>query len=125
MHQHEQLAVWKRSRALAATLHRRAATARGSFALTAWPQIVRASASVPANIAEGAMRSSNRDFARFLSISIGSAAELQTLLLIAGDCGLVPADEANAAATEAREIRLMLVGLRARVMRLPRQPILR
>ncbi len=93
--------------------------------MTAWPQIVRAAASVPANIAEGAMRSSSRDFARFLSISIGSAAELHTLLLIAADSGLLPVEIANAAATEAREIRLMLVGLRARVMRLPRQPAAR
>jgi four helix bundle protein len=125
MHQHEQLAVWKRSRALAASLYRQASGARGYLAATAWPQIVRAAASVPANIAEGAMRSSNRDFARFLSIAIGSAAELHTLLLIASDSGLLPASESTAAAAEAKEIRLMLVGLRARVIRLPRQPIAR
>lgn len=51
------------------------------FALT--NQMERAAVSIPSNIAEGASRSSDMEFARFLEISIGSAFEIETQLLIA------------------------------------------
>ncbi len=121
MHQYEQLMVWQRSMALAALLHAEARRANSYLDRTAWSQIVRAATSVPANIAEGAMRSSARDFANFLSIAIGSAAELHALLLIAADSGLVAAERARSAATEARDLRRMLVALRARILGQARQ----
>ena len=46
-------------------------------------QIRRASVSMPSNIAEGASRSSKKDFANFLHIALGSASEVETQLLIA------------------------------------------
>ena len=46
-------------------------------------QITRASVSIPSNIAEGSSRSSEKDYARFIEISLGSAYELETQLLIA------------------------------------------
>ncbi len=48
-------------------------------------QIRRTSVSVPSNIAEGASRSSEKDFRRFLEIAIGSAFEVETQLLIVFD----------------------------------------
>lgn len=47
---------------------------RGEYSLC--DQIKRASISVPANIAEGFGRNSKANFARFLSISLGSANEV-------------------------------------------------
>jgi four helix bundle protein len=46
-------------------------------------QITKASVSIPANIAEGCSRKSEKDFIRFLEISIGSAFELETHLIVA------------------------------------------
>jgi len=45
-------------------------------------QMRRASVSIPSNIAEGCSRSSNKEFGRFLEISLGSAFELETQLTI-------------------------------------------
>lgn len=45
-------------------------------------QIRRCSVSIPSNIAEGAARESKKEFKRFLYISLGSAAELETQLEI-------------------------------------------
>ncbi len=46
-------------------------------------QMQRSSVSIAANIAEGASRTSDKDFARFLEISLGSAFELETHVTIA------------------------------------------
>lgn len=46
-------------------------------------QITRAAVSIPANIAEGSSRNSDKDYARFLQLSLGSAFEVQTYLVIA------------------------------------------
>jgi len=46
-------------------------------------QMTRSAISIPSNIAEGAARNSEKDFGRFLEISLGSAFELETQVLIA------------------------------------------
>jgi len=46
-------------------------------------QIRRAGVSIPSNIAEGSSRSGAKDYSRFAEISLGSAFELETQLLIA------------------------------------------
>lgn len=46
-------------------------------------QISRAAVSIPSNIAEGSSRSSQKEYARFAEIALGSSFELETQLLIA------------------------------------------
>lgn len=46
-------------------------------------QVTKAAVSIPSNIAEGSSRSSEKDYNRFLEISLGSSFELETQLLIA------------------------------------------
>ena len=46
-------------------------------------QMIRAASSIPANVAEGSSRASNKDYARFLEIALGSSFELETHLMIA------------------------------------------
>jgi four helix bundle protein len=46
-------------------------------------QITKSGISIPSNIAEGSSRHSEKDYSRFIEISMGSAYELETQLLIA------------------------------------------
>ena len=46
-------------------------------------QMTRAGVSIPSNIAEGSSRKSEKDYARFIEISLGSNFELETQVVIA------------------------------------------
>ena len=52
-------------------------------------QMNRASVSIPSNIAEGASRRTQKHFASFLDISLGSAFELETQLIISESLNLM------------------------------------
>lgn len=75
-------------------------------------QIVRAAVSIPANIAEGNARGTRKDYANFISIARGSAAELETLLLLARDIGLAPEAVFDNPIEQTNEIARMLNALR-------------
>jgi four helix bundle protein len=55
-------------------------------------QMCRASISIPSNIAEGCSRKSEKEFCRFLEISMGSSFELETQLLISVELGFLNLD---------------------------------
>jgi four helix bundle protein len=67
--------------------------------------------SVAANIAEGAERGSDRDFVRFLKIADGSNAETQALTLIAGDAGILNAQQVTEIVNHTHQIGRMLNNL--------------
>lgn len=55
-------------------------------------QTQRASVSIPLNISEGSAKSSDKDFARFLEVSLGSCRELETAFIIAFNLGYISRD---------------------------------
>lgn len=57
-----------------------------------WSQMTRAAVSVPSNIAEGSGRT-NKDFAHFLSIALGSLFELETQIIVAESIGYISQEE--------------------------------
>jgi len=74
-------------------------------------QIRRAAVSVPSNVAEGQVRHSQRVFARYVDIALGSAAEVSTQLLIAREIGYLSPEDHQRLSDELTEITKMLHGL--------------
>jgi four helix bundle protein len=75
-------------------------------------QIRRASASIPANIAEGQGRQSTREFLHFLSIARGSLMEVETHLLLSHRVGLLGQEPLDSLLALSDQVGRMLSGLR-------------
>ncbi len=103
----EELEVWKRACQLAVQVYETLRQCR-DFALR--DQMQRAAVSIASNIAEGAERG-GKDFARFLRIARGSAAELRTQCYIAAKVGILTADQMSRCVAKLKEISRMLTGL--------------
>jgi four helix bundle protein len=70
----------------------------------------RAAVSISSNIAEGAERG-GKDFARFLRVARGSAAELRTQCYIAAKIGMLTPKQMTRFVNELKQISKMLTGL--------------
>lgn len=108
MQDFRKLKVWQRSHALTLAIYK----ATGSFPrderfeLTA--QLRSAAAAIPANIAEGCGRGSDRDFARFLQIALGSASEIENHLILAVDLDYLDSRLGEHLICEVQETKRML-----------------
>ena len=111
MHNFRELNVWKKSRILAKEVYLLSSQFPDSekFGLTS--QIRRSAISIASNIAEGSSRKSTKDFARFLRISLGSAFELETQLLLMKDLKFINESEVEPIIQRIQEIQKMLIGL--------------
>jgi four helix bundle protein len=87
MRDFERLEVWKYAHRFALEMHSITQNFPRTeiFGLTS--QVRRASLSISANIAEGCGRRSDKDFAHFLDIAMGSAKETDCLLRYSRDLG--------------------------------------
>jgi four helix bundle protein len=87
MSDYKDLLVWQKSMDLAQRVYAitKAFPKDELYGLTS--QVRRCAVSIPSNIAEGSNRSSKKEFKYFLHISLGSAAELETQLLLAQRIG--------------------------------------
>lgn len=74
-------------------------------------QMRRAAVSVPSNIAEGSGRNSDKDFSRFLDISLGSAFELETQLIIANKLEFLSNEKFGELMEKVQEEQKMISGL--------------
>ena len=79
-------------------------------------QITRAADAIPSHIAEGRGSSTDRDFARYVTMAIKEANELESHLQRAVDSRLCAPTEHVKLTAATVEVRKMLIGLRKRLL---------
>ncbi len=112
MHNYKELKIWLKSRELATLIYKLSTKLPSKEKYGLISQIQRASISIPANIAEGSGRSSNKDFSRFLDISMGSAFELETEIYILHDLEYINEIYFNEYLLKVQEIQKMIYAFR-------------
>jgi len=103
-----ELKVWEKSHKLSLAVYK--ATARFPreeiYGLTS--QLRRASVSISANIAEGCGRRTDAELGHFLQMAMGSASELECLLLLSAELGLLKGSEHKPLEKDVIEVKRML-----------------
>jgi four helix bundle protein len=114
---HENLEVWKKSIDTALIVYRVTESFPKEEKFGLISQLRKASVSIAANIAEGAARTSKKEFCHFLSNAQGSASEVETELLIAYRLGYVTNEKYEPLRSSIDEIGRMLTGLTQKLNR--------
>lgn len=96
MRNFRELEVWKDARKLVKEVYLLTKTLPDTEKYGLVSQINKCVNSIPANIAEGSAKYSQKDFVRFLQISLGSAYELESHLILCNDLELISDVEASA-----------------------------
>lgn len=106
----EDIQAWQKARELTKRIYR--ITKDGQFVkdFNLINQIRSAAISIMSNIAEGFARRTNKEFANFLVIAHGSAAELQSHLYIALDQRYISENEFSDMYNEVDEVSRMIQG---------------
>jgi four helix bundle protein len=109
------LTVWKKAHILHLAVYQasREFPRDELFGLTA--QIRNAARSVPTNIAEGCGRGSDPELGRFLQIAMGSASEVEYLLLSSRDLGFLSQEDWDDLTGQAQEVKRMLTAFIKRI----------
>lgn len=74
-------------------------------------QMRRSAISIPSNIAEGSGRNSDKEFNRFLDISLGSSFELETQIIIAHELEFLSNEDFLKLIDKVQEEQKMITGL--------------
>lgn len=108
---YEKLDVWQKAMDLVDTVYDVTVSFPNEERYGLTSQINRSAVSIPSNIAEGSARTSTKDFLRFLSITLGSLAELDTQLRIALRREYLKAEHYSALQASLFEVGRMTRGL--------------
>lgn len=103
------LLIWQKSMTLTTQIYQLTSTFPKEEIYGLTSQIRRCSISIPSNIAEGYGRESDKEFLRFLNISIGSLFEMQTQLEIAKNIAYINENLFNNLYENSREVERMIV----------------
>ena len=112
---YKELTVWRKAVDLACDVYGLTRVMPKEEAYRLSSQIIRASTSIAANIAEGNGRATRRDYAHFISIARGSAAELETFLLIIARLKLAPVERIEDLTARTGEVSRMLNAMRSKL----------
>ncbi len=112
MHNFRKLDTWLDGVELADTIYTLTASFPKMEIYGLSSQMQRAAVSVPSNIAEGSGKGSDRDFARFVSISLGSLFELETQIEIAYRRGYISTENYYALRPRIESLQKRIYNLR-------------
>ncbi len=102
------LQIWQKSHSIALNIYQISADFSKEEIFGLRSQLRRSAVSIPSNIAEGCGRNSDGDLARFLTIAMGSASELEYQILLSRDLKYISIEEFQSLNTEIIEVRIML-----------------
>ena len=111
MRSHHNLDVWKRSIDFVTEIYKVTEGLPKDERFGLISQLRRAAVSIPAKIAEGAGRTSTKDFLYFLSNAQGSASEIETELIIAYRLNYLPKDVVDKLIENLDDLGKMITGL--------------
>ncbi|MFL5500790.1 MAG: four helix bundle protein [Gemmatimonadaceae bacterium] len=112
----KKLHVWQKAHALSLSVDRTCKCIRASQYSSLRNQIFTAALSIPANIAEGRRKTSEKEFVRFLRISVSSASELESHLIFAHEAKVITEAQFISLISETIRVRKMLYALIKRVL---------
>lgn len=107
----DSLNIWKRSVDLCEKVYKETKVLPDSEKFGLLSQMRRAAVSISSNVAEGAGRRSDKEFAQFLSIANGSSYELQTQIEIVKRLNFLNENACDEILKELDEIQKMNFGL--------------
>ncbi|WP_175622763.1 four helix bundle protein [Chryseobacterium schmidteae] len=109
--------VWQSSHKIVLDIYQMTSTfpKEELFGLTS--QIGRSIVSIPNNIAEGCGRNSDKEFAQFLNIALGSLSESEYLLFLAKDLKYIIMDDFERINEELNTVKRRLYQLRLKFIR--------
>ncbi len=116
MHNFRKLTIWTKSIAFVTDIYRITKTFPKEEKFGLCSQMERAAVSVPANIAEGSAKSSDKDFARFLEMSLGSAYELESELLVTRNLNYINEDVYSSFQSNLIEVEKMIIAFRDKLL---------
>ncbi len=115
MQDFKRLNVWQRARRLALNIYSTTSSFPNDEKYGIVSQLQRASVSIMTNIAEGSGRLTDKDFARFIQIAIGSSCEFESLLIMSNDLSYLDRGASQHLIQDVDEIRRMLISLNKRL----------
>ena len=116
MQDFKHIMAWQRGHALSIAIHKQTRHFGRAGCSHLRSQLTRAADSMPSNIVEGCGAASNKEFARFLDMSIKSANEVEFRLLEARDLDLLDSECWQRLSDETIEIRKMTYAYRKKVL---------
>jgi len=112
---YKKLFVYQKSKELVLTIYKITAKYPKSETYSLIDQMRRSAVSVPANLIEGYSKESSAEFARFLTISIGSLAELEFYIEISLDLKYINQENSVKINSLIYEVKKLLYGTRKAV----------
>jgi four helix bundle protein len=111
MQNYKELKVWDKAHQLTLKVYKVTTKFPKEELYSLTNQLRRCVSAIPANIAEGCGKNSQKDLGNFLNIALGSANEAEYFLLLSRDLAYLPNEEHLTLNDNINEIKAMLISL--------------